>query len=590
MPHVVTSGLPLEAVGEVRSEEGVLNVTLVIDALEVKEKFWFKTRAYNGSLPGPTLRVRPGDTLRFTIINALKDVGDVGVMNTFHNLNVTNVHLHGIHVSPKQDDILVEIWPDSTETYTYEIPRNHAPGLFWYHAHCHGSVAFQVAGGLEGSLIVDEEKGDVPEAIGRFKTIDLNVMSMPFAALLENKMWSVEFLSQLLLGHNVSDYAGSTAGVYGNDVFTNNFPHRDLGTFFLVNGHLRPVIDIQQGEWTRIRLIYGSASNALILKTACETQLIAKDGIYISGIIPRPFDEAWLPPGGRVDFLLKCETRGLVPWTITNNLGSHNLPFDPILLTWNVQPGGDVLKLPRWRVKRPCYLRDLRNATINDHRDVALKDAEYKRESRRYNAAHGRPGLTTSAGSFRINGRLFDPSRPLFDVALNTVVEFNFSIISQHPVHTHVNPLQFIGDDNPYIRDGDWHDTLWLPTEYSAIARMNIIDFNGMLFLHCHNLAHEDYGMLTWINVLPSNYTVSSPDDCWSPRTKKKPAPAYTLVDDAVRPPMMILWDHPLRRRLPPFAALAAGVLLLAAMSTTVVFSSKRHSNRRRHPGIVEVA
>ena len=58
------------------------------------------------------------------------------VMNTFHWPNTTNLHLHGMHVSPNapQDDVLTPVQPGESLTYTYSILKNHNPGINWYAA------------------------------------------------------------------------------------------------------------------------------------------------------------------------------------------------------------------------------------------------------------------------------------------------------------------------------------------------------------------------------------------------------------------------------------------------------------------------
>jgi L-ascorbate oxidase len=71
--------------------------------------------------------------------------------------SVTNLHTHGLHVSPsgRSDNVMLKINPGKQNTYTIDLPKEHAPGTHWYHAHLHGSTAVQVQGGMAGALIVD---------------------------------------------------------------------------------------------------------------------------------------------------------------------------------------------------------------------------------------------------------------------------------------------------------------------------------------------------------------------------------------------------------------------------------------------------
>ena len=156
-----------------------------------------KVRSYNGKLVGPTLVARPGDTLYIDLHNALppedtsqrladvnQEVTQTGtsvgmVPNAF---NVTNLHTHGLHVSPSSscpsgrphcdpaanpclqasDNVLLTIQPGETCHYVIHVPRNHPSGTFWYHAHVHGSTALQVASGMEGALIIEDRPGSMP--------------------------------------------------------------------------------------------------------------------------------------------------------------------------------------------------------------------------------------------------------------------------------------------------------------------------------------------------------------------------------------------------------------------------------------------
>ena len=71
---------------------------------------------YNGSLPGPTFHVYPGDRVEIDLVNNLNES--------------TNLHLHGLHVSPANisDNVLLDVAPGMTQHYVLDIPKNHEPG------------------------------------------------------------------------------------------------------------------------------------------------------------------------------------------------------------------------------------------------------------------------------------------------------------------------------------------------------------------------------------------------------------------------------------------------------------------------------
>lgn len=118
-------------------------------------------RSYNGCPTGPTITIKPGATLNLTLKNALPaDPSDTCPDNpdhsTPHCFNHTNIHTHGLHVSPSgnSDNVLLAVLPGATQKYSYKIPSNHPSGTYWYHAHLHGSTAIDVASGMAGVLIV----------------------------------------------------------------------------------------------------------------------------------------------------------------------------------------------------------------------------------------------------------------------------------------------------------------------------------------------------------------------------------------------------------------------------------------------------
>jgi L-ascorbate oxidase len=119
-------------------------------------------RSYNGCPTGPTISIKPGATLRLTLNNKLKtnDPPDTCPPNPDHSVphcfNHTNIHTHGLHISPSDpaDNVLREVLPGDRWNYTYKIPSTHPAGTFWYHAHLHGSTAIDVASGMAGVLIV----------------------------------------------------------------------------------------------------------------------------------------------------------------------------------------------------------------------------------------------------------------------------------------------------------------------------------------------------------------------------------------------------------------------------------------------------
>jgi FtsP/CotA-like multicopper oxidase with cupredoxin domain len=118
-------------------------------------------RGYNGCPVGPTINVTPGSTLNVHLANQLPQESAAtcppdAAHDTPHCFNTVNLHTHGMHVSPSghSDNVFVSLPPGGSFDYSYQIPRDHPAGTFWYHSHAHGSTAIDVSSGMEGVLIV----------------------------------------------------------------------------------------------------------------------------------------------------------------------------------------------------------------------------------------------------------------------------------------------------------------------------------------------------------------------------------------------------------------------------------------------------
>lgn len=233
------------------------------------------TRTYNGQVPGPTISAYPGDRINVHFFNDLPKNSDPACdhhanPNTPHCFNTTNLHTHGLHVSPKvpSDAVLIEIPPLARDPvrgkldFCFALPKSHKAGTHWYHAHKHGSTALQLVNGMAGALIVKDPPGTEP---------------LP-------GIKDLIFLIHETVGNDRADdvyQCGNGCGVKSS---------------YLVNGQYQPTVDIRPGEIQRWRFINATATPRGITNLTFTTaqQLIAVDGIYL----PAPRSETgWpLPP------------------------------------------------------------------------------------------------------------------------------------------------------------------------------------------------------------------------------------------------------------------------------------------------------
>ena len=92
----------------------------------------FTTRLFDDMLPSQTWRMEPGETYQITVVNDLGDEAQ-GVVNQIRDLNWTNVHTHGLHISGESpaDNVFSVVPPGEQLDYIYEIPCEHTGGTLW---------------------------------------------------------------------------------------------------------------------------------------------------------------------------------------------------------------------------------------------------------------------------------------------------------------------------------------------------------------------------------------------------------------------------------------------------------------------------
>ena len=134
---------PLQTPKQIISDgSGIVRATLHYDVVKyIGPSFTTYLKLYNGGL-GPTIRVKPGDSLILELFKDLQGPPGNEVPNQFSHPNSTNIHLHGPHLSGELpgDSVFVRIDPQEKFTYHYVIGSDHMPGTKWYHPHLHGST------------------------------------------------------------------------------------------------------------------------------------------------------------------------------------------------------------------------------------------------------------------------------------------------------------------------------------------------------------------------------------------------------------------------------------------------------------------
>ncbi len=248
---------------------------------------------FNGSMPGPELRVRRGERVNIDVENGL----DEG----------TAVHWHGIRLENPMDGVpmLTQdlINPAETKTYSFIPPDE---GTYWYHSHY---ISYeQVARGLMGPLIVED---DTPPDVDHDITVLLSDWQMH-----EDGTLSDNFADMHSVAHG---------GYLGN--FARAFLSKDR---------------VRAGDRVRFRLI-NAATNRIfpITITGGSGSLVALDGMALPA--PRPMADLVLAPAQRADLIL--DITGPVGFDMLTRQGPYRLADLGVSGTNATRPTSPIMAL-----------------------------------------------------------------------------------------------------------------------------------------------------------------------------------------------------------------------------------------------------
>lgn len=420
-------------------------------------------RCFDNMPIGRTLRVKAGDTIRLGLHNKLPydPLQEICTSipseedNTPRGFNVTNMHVHGVHVSPKSpaDNIFTLVRFQESEQYIYNIPSDHPPGTYFYHAHFHGSVALQVASGMTGALIIEGPIDDIPE---------------------------IKACQEQVLCFQTPRY--DKAGL------CENYDLLSLPGATLINGQYKPIIKMKYGEVQRWRLVNAShMANMQLNLEGHELTALCFDGNPLAKT--RVQNKVVMVPGNRADILIKGKEAGV--YGLYSDLISAQDTEEEIeskrIASVVIEPQQLDMPLYQGSLPRPASLDTIEPKDVTFGRRLEF-------------------GLSGAADGkkYTINGEPFSCLNA-WRIPLGAVEEWEVynHTAESHPFHIHVNPFQMIkGGD---IAPGTWLDTVNLAPFSRISFRTRFSDFTGTFVFHCHNLTHEDLGMMQAVEVVPSH-------------------------------------------------------------------------------------
>ncbi|GAA5228715.1 multicopper oxidase family protein [Paeniglutamicibacter antarcticus] len=419
-------------------------------------------QAFNNSLPGPTWRVRPGDTIRVALTNSLEAP--------------TNLHVHGLQVSPEGngDNPFVSVLPGETFDYEFTLAKDHPPGTYWYHPHHHGHVAEQIAAGLYGAIIVEDPE---PVPVSNERVLVISDLSLDASGNLAP--------------------VGPMQRMMGRE-----------GEIVLVNGQVHPRLSAGSGERERWRIVNACPSRYLRLHLdGQKVRLLSRD----FGRLPAPeeISEVVLAPGNRIELLV--ETReGLSPLVATPvDRGGMGSMGGGMMQEGNVSAGDEPVELLSLAVSGASGtapapvpngppMKDLREQPIS-----ARHTLDFGMGMGGSMMGGGGGEANGSMMSFTINGKEFDAERTDTVVSRGTVQEWTLRNSSpmDHPMHLHVWPMQVIESGTQDLSTPRWQDVVNIPAHSEVKVLISFEPLIGRTVYHCHILDHEDQGMMGILDV-----------------------------------------------------------------------------------------
>jgi FtsP/CotA-like multicopper oxidase with cupredoxin domain len=455
---------------------------------------------------GPLVRVTRGQTVRVHVRNELDEP--------------TNVHWHGLIVPAEVDGQPSNlVAPGAEAEYTFAVQNR--PGIYWFHPHPHERTAEQAYAGLAGLFIVTDAKETALGLPAGAQDIPLVIQDRRFDA--DNQFAYV---------------APGMAGMMDQMMGI-------LGDRILVNGRVAATLPVTTQPY-RLRVLNGA--NARIYKlgwsNGAPLTVIATDGGLLESPVTAPY--VMLAPGERIE--LWADFSGEA---VGGEVKLVSLPFTGVeagamemmsmMHQASALPNGTAFDIMTFAITEAVTHTLVLPATLLPVEQLAADTA--------VNAAAPRTFVFAmdDAMNWTINGRVFEMDVVADDEKVrfgdteiwelanllaapaaasgmdpgahtshgsSTTTSAPMRDFMAHPVHLHgvhfqvlnrqVDDAQRAGWES--VKDGlvdaGWKDTvLVMPGERVRIA-VRFDGYRGRYLFHCHNLEHEDSGMMRYFEVV----------------------------------------------------------------------------------------
>ena len=474
------------------------------------------TWGYNGNLLGPAVKLNKGQSVNVDIHNQLAEE--------------TTLHWHGLEIPGEVDGGPQGIIPAGGKRSVTFTPDQRA-ATCWFHPHQHGKTGHQVAMGLAGLVLIEDE--------------EIRKLMLP-------KQWGIDDVPVI-----IQDKQFSADGQvdYQLDIMTAAVGW--FGDTLLTNGAIYPQHAAPRG-WLRLRLLNGCNARSLNIAASDNRPLyvIASDG----GLLAEPVKVTELPMlmGERFEVLVDVsdgKAFDLVTLPVSQ-MGMAIAPFDkphpvmrvqPLLITASGTLPDTLTSMPSLPSLEGLTVRKLQLSMDpmldmmgmqmlmkkyggqamagmdhgkmmghmnNDNMGHGNMNHGNMNHGEMGNMQHGNMGNMKHGGSFdfhnanRINGQAFDMNKPMFAAAKGQHERWVISgqgDMMLHPFHIHGTQFRILSENGkaPAAHRAGWKDTVRVEGGVSEV----LVKFDHdapkehAYMAHCHLLEHEDTGMMLGFTV-----------------------------------------------------------------------------------------
>jgi FtsP/CotA-like multicopper oxidase with cupredoxin domain len=446
-----------------------------------------KAMALNGSIPGPTLKFREGDSAKISFHNSM----DVP----------TSIHWHGILLPYRQDGVPFVTNPPIApgETKIFEFPIKQS-GTYWFHSH----TGLQEQRGVYGSIVITPRDGervstDHDEVIILSDWIDENPNEVLRTLKSGNEYYSLKKGSlQNLFG---AAKKGALPSVISRSLM--RMPPMDISDVaynaFLANGKIETNITAEPGEKIRLRFINAATATYFNLQfSGGPIQIVAADG---KDVQPVKSDRFLMAIAETYDLIVTVPDKGSYEFRATAQdgsghtsifIGSGKRIFAPDLKRINLYKMAMPMDHSKEKMKVTPSIMAKSNRVSSPYKQLRSVDKS--------TLPNGNP---TREITLNLTG---DMERYIWSINGKTLAKDNtirirhgenvrFVLVNKtmmhHPMHLHGHFFRMLNGQGNY---SPLKHTIDVPPLATQIIEFEANEFNDWFF-HCHILYHAKSGM-----------------------------------------------------------------------------------------------